>query len=117
MPSNPLPVNEIPEDVVLSCYDQIVEASSQMLSAARISDWDGLVEAEMVCANLISKVGTLSKRAVISESGNFYRMNVIRRVLAHDAEIRTLVEPRLLKLEGFLHGRDSSKRLHSAYTQ
>ena len=38
-------------------------------------------------------------------------------VLAHDAEIRNLVEPRLLKLESFLHGRGNSRRVHGAYAQ
>ena len=117
MPSNPASVNEIPEDVVLSCYEQIADASGQMLNAARSADWDGLVEAEMNCANLICKVGMLSKRAAISPNGNVRRMKIIRRVLADDAEIRVLVEPRLATLEGFLHGRGNGRRVQNAYAQ
>ncbi len=117
MPLNPVNVDEISEEVVLSCYEQISAASARMLNAARASDWDGLVVAEMTCAELISKVAALSQRAAISASGNVRRMHVIRCVLAHDAEIRNLVEPRLLKLESFLHGRGNSRRVHGAYAQ
>lgn len=117
MPSNPASVDEIPEDLVLSCYQQIADASGQMLNAARAADWDGLVEAEMNCANLICKVGALSKRAAISPEGNVKRMQIIRRVLADDAEIRGLVEPRMATLEGFLSGRDNGRRVQNAYVQ
>ena len=117
MPLNPARVDEIPEDVVLSCYEQIADASGQMLNAARSADWDGLVEAEMKCANLISTAGVLSKCAAISPNGNLRRMQIIRRVLADDAEIRLLVEPRLATLEGFLHGRGNGRRVQNAYVQ
>lgn len=115
MQSTPTNNKALPEEAVLNCYEQIAAASSQMLAAARAADWDGLIAAEMVCANLINQISALSKQAVISDDGNRQRMSVIHRILADDAEIRKLVEPRLVAIEGFLHGRDNGRRLQNAY--
>lgn len=115
MPSTPIHNDPIPEQAVLDCYEQIAQASSRMLAAARTADWDGLIAAEMACTNLIQQVGSLSKKAAISDEGNKQRMAIIHRVLADDAQIRNLVEPRLIELEGFLHGRKNGRRVHDAY--
>lgn len=116
MPSNPNNNTPIAEQAVIDCYEEIAQASGSMLAAARAADWDGLIAAEMACANLIQKVSALSKQAAISDEGNRKRMSIIHRVLADDAAIRTLVEPRLLKLEGFLQGRDNGRRVQNAYS-
>lgn len=117
MQSLPTPSSNpaVAEQAVLDCYEQIAQASSRMLAAARNADWDGLIAAEMACTNLIQQVSALSKKAAISDEGNKQRLAIIHRVLADDAQIRNLVEPRLLKLEGFLHGRQNGRRVHDAY--
>lgn len=115
MPSTPKKNSAVTEQAVLDCYEEIAAASQKMLAAAQAADWDGLIAAEMVCANLINKVGVLSKAADISEAGNRRRMQIIHRVLADDAQIRNLVEPRMVTLEGFLHGRANSRRVQDAY--
>lgn len=116
MPSNPDKSDEVAEELVLGCYEDIAAASGQMLQAARAADWDQLVEAEMACANLILKVGALSKDAAISEAGNTRRMEIIRSVMADDAAIRNLVEPRLAKLDDYLQGCEKGRRVQNAYT-
>ena len=107
--------NAVAEDALIACYEAVAAASERMLACARNADWDGLIAAEMVCANLINKVSALTKRAQMSEDGNRRRMQIIHRVLADDAQIRNLVEPRLVTLEGFLHGRANSRRVEQAY--
>jgi flagellar protein FliT len=115
MPSTPTKADTVAEQAVLNCYEEIAAASARMLAAARDADWDGLIAAEMVCASLINRVSALSKNAEISEDGNQRRLQIIHRVLADDAQIRNLVEPRLVTLEGFLHGRANGRRVESAY--
>jgi flagellar protein FliT len=115
MQSTPINDNDVAEQAVLECYEEIARASQRMLKAAERADWDDLIAAEMVCANLINKVSRLTRDADISEHGNRRRMQIIHRVLADDAQIRNLVEPRLVTLEGFLRGRSNGKRLDNAY--
>lgn len=118
MPSNQKAADvkpALPEDAVLSCYESIAHASSRMLAAAQAADWDGLIAAEMECANFINQVSALSRKAAISDEGNKRRMAIIHRVLADDAQIRNLVEPRMLKLEGYLQGRATGRRVQNAY--
>jgi flagellar protein FliT len=116
MPSTLKKPDELPEAAVLDCYEAIARASGRMLVAAQAADWDNLIAAEMECANFINQVSALSKKATISDEGNKRRMAIIHRVLADDAQIRNLVEPRLVKLEGFLHGRANGRRVQNAYT-
>ena len=117
MPSPQTPPDAIPEEAVVNYYEQIAQASGNMLAAARAADWDSLIAAEMACANLINQVSALIEKSVMSSEGNKRRMAVIHRVLADDAAIRNLVEPRLLQLEGFLQGRENGRRVQNAYNQ
>jgi flagellar protein FliT len=106
----------VPEQAVLDCYEAIARASSRMLAAAQAADWDNLIAAEMECTHSINQVSALSTQATISVEGNKQRMAIIRRVLADDAQIRNLVDPRLQKLEGYLHGRATGRRVQNAYS-
>jgi flagellar protein FliT len=116
MPSTPKKPDALPEAAVLDCYEAIARASGRMLAAAQSADWDALIAAEMACARSITEVSALSRAAAISAEGNKRRMAIIHRVLADDAQIRNLVEPRLAKLESFLHGRATGRRVQNAYT-
>ncbi len=115
-PTNPDAIPVLPEQAVLDCYEAIARASSRMLAAAQGADWDNLIAAEMECAHFINQVSALSAKATISDEGNRRRMAIIHRILADDAQIRNLVEPRLVKLEGYLHGRANGRRVESAYS-
>lgn len=116
MPSIPTKTETLPEEAVIECYEAIARASGKMLACAQAADWDGLIAAEMECAGHINQVSALTKKATISDDGNKRRMAIIHRVLADDAQIRNLVEPRLVQLEGFLHGRANGRRVQHAYT-
>jgi flagellar protein FliT len=92
------------EDKLLSCYEAIATASGRMLEAARMADWDRLVEAEADCATLINEARDLRAACDCSAAGEARRLSALRKVMADDAEIRALMQPWLRKLDRVLGG-------------
>ena len=100
---------------VLSHYESIADASEAMLVAAQRSDWDALVAAEQECARCIARLKAAQTPSVLSTSADRRRFDLIRKVLAHDAEIRKLTQPWLTQLEQFLNATAADRRVSDAY--
>jgi flagellar protein FliT len=81
-----------------------------MLDAARAADWEALVNAESDCTALINEARNLRNVWNCSASGEARRLYALRKVMADDAEIRALMQPWLLKLEGTLAGQPGNSR-------
>lgn len=103
------------ETNLLHCYESIAEASAQMLAAARAADWDALVAAERECAQRVERLRREVAPASLGRAGDRRRHDIIRTVLAHDAEIRALTQPWMTKLEQLLHGVSAGRRVEQAY--
>ena len=100
---------------MLSHYESVADASEAMLAAARRSDWDALVEAEQECARCIARLKAASSATPLGVDGDKRRFDILRTVLAHDAEIRKLTQPWLEQLERFLCATASDRRVNDAY--
>ena len=100
---------------VLNHYESVADASEAMLAAARQSDWDALVEAEKECARCIARLKTARADAPLGAAGDKRRFDILRTVLAHDAEIRNLTQPWLAQLERFLSATAADRRVSDAY--
>lgn len=101
---------------VLSCYESIADASAEMVSAARRADWDALIIAERECARRIETLKAQRAAAVsLDATADRRRHDIVRTVLAHDAEIRALTQPWMVKLELLLNGAAASRRVEQAY--
>ncbi|MDH4190148.1 MAG: flagellar protein FliT [Betaproteobacteria bacterium] len=103
------------EELVISCYEAIARASSNMLAAAREADWQRLIEAEADCARHVQELRRLGSGTAMSEAGRRRRVAILRQVLAEDAEVRALTQPWLAQLERHLHGRDVGRRVRDTY--
>lgn len=99
----------------LAHYESIAHASSQMLAAARRSDWDELICAERECAALIERLKSLGPGPTLDEAARERKFALIRSVLAHDAEIRNLTQPWLARLASLLEGSAAGRRAIQAY--
>lgn len=99
----------------LSYYESVAAASSDMLAAARRQDWDALVEAEERCASVIGRLRAAEAEVRLNEHERGQKAEIIRRVLAHDAEIRRLLDPRMLELERLLDAAGTRRRVDDAY--
>jgi len=90
-------------NALLDCYEAIADASGGMLAAARRSDWNGLVAAERDCAASIDLLKSVQECAPpLDPAGRRRKVAILRKVLANDAEIRTLTQPWLARLQDML---------------
>ncbi|MCX7961781.1 MAG: flagellar protein FliT [Burkholderiales bacterium] len=98
----------------LELYEAIGAASRRMLEAARAGDWDALVEAEARCAALVAEARAAAP-APLGADEQQRKAEILRRVLADDAEIRRHLQPRLAALEAMLLGARNAERAQRLY--
>lgn len=103
------------QTTVLHHYESIAEASAKMLAAARAADWDALITAESECARHIEALRGAAAAMPLEAAADRRRHDIIRTVLAHDAEIRNLTQPWMEKLELLLHDASAGRRVEQTY--
>jgi len=95
---------------LLSYYEALEKASTDMLSAAREADWDQVIKLEGACVLLIAQLKhAASQESLAAEEGKL-KTRIMQRILVNDAEIRTLAEPWLEDLDRLLAGK--TRTLH-----
>jgi len=105
----------MPNDT-LPYYESIGHVSQLMLTAARHRDWDTLVDAERCCAVLIARLQTVgASDGDLDSEGKKRKQQIIRRVLAEDAEIRDLTQPWLQQLESHLGSARRARDVKATY--
>jgi flagellar protein FliT len=102
-------------DAALAYYESVAAASNDMLEAARRQDWEALAQAERRCAAVITVLKASGVEARLSDTKRQRKAEIIRRVLADDAEIRRLVDPRMRQLEHLLGSARTRQRVGDAY--
>jgi flagellar protein FliT len=104
---------------ILDTYAAVSVKSGAMLEAAKASDWDRLVELEQECRALVDTLrrdDSTSRDAPRPDPGYIRRKyDLIRKVLADDAQIRRYTEPWMEQLQVFLGSARQEQRLQRAY--
>ena len=90
---------------LLSFYEAIEQASTDMLVAARIGNWDEVVKLEGACVLLISQLKHAAAARPLGSDEVQIKTRIMQRILLNDAEIRQLAEPWLDDLDQILAGR------------
>jgi len=90
---------------LLSYYEALEKASTDMLSAAREADWDQVVRLEGACVLLIAQLKHAAGQARMATEEVKTKTRLMQRILINDAEIRTLAEPWLEDLDRMLAGK------------
>ena len=106
-----------PRTQLLPRYEAVAASSARMLDAARAGSWDDLVYAEQSCAAQIRELQVLEAQAQLCAdvTANRERICILRRVLAHDAEIRILTQSWLRGLEQLLRNSGLDRMVRSTY--
>ncbi len=102
---------------VIATYEHILAVTGQMLEAARVEDWEGLAHREQECRQLVQTLleARAEAQGALEPQLRQRRVEIIRKLLADDAEIRNLTEPRMRRLQHLLSSASSERRLHTAY--
>ncbi len=87
------------ERSLIAHYEAIAQASHAMLAAARAGDWARVGALEDECRTLIARLQDAADGVALSASEQRRRVQLLREILADDAEIRARSEPWLQELE------------------
>ena len=101
---------------ILEVYEAILSVTEEMLMAARKGDWDQLIDRERACRTLVDWLRDYSEHTVLNPASRARKIAIVRKVLADDAEIRNLTEPRLARLGSMLQGTRRENTVRAAYS-
>lgn len=100
---------------IIATYEAILAISGQMLIAARNTDWDRLVALEQDCRKRVEKLIAENAGQSLGGHDQQRKVEIIRGVLADDAEIRSITEPWMAELQTILSNAGRERRLHQTY--
>lgn len=98
----------------LAIYEALARESARMREAARRSDWEALFDAEAACAALLARLRS-APDAGLDEAGRTRKRELLRQVLADDAEIRDRLQPELARLSALIAHFDAGRRMRERY--
>ena len=82
---------------LINHYTAIELSSTQMLAFATVSDWGAVVDCEQVCSmqiqQLRQQLGAATHQHGMTAEQKAQKRQIMGRILAIDAQIRTLAEP------------------------
>ena len=104
-------------NTTLGYYESIGYVSRLMLDAARQGNWETIIDAERCCAGLIARLKSGNADAEPLDAPSRRRkFEILKSVLAHDAEIRALTQSRMREIEGDLRSARAARAVATTYT-
>ena len=101
---------------VIENYEFLSSIIAQMRVAATHGQWDQLVELEKQCSQYIEAMKTQDVDIPPCESARLRKVELIRKILADDAEIRNQTEPWVGQLQRIMQSAGQERRLQQTYS-
>jgi flagellar protein FliT len=100
---------------ILSVYEEMVELTGQMVTAAGNGDWDELAELEGQCAARVQVLKADGPLEPLSGPSRVKKVQIIRQMLDDDRKIRDLTMPWMAQLSSMINSSGTERRLAHAY--
>jgi flagellar protein FliT len=100
---------------VITNYESLSSITSQMRDAAINAEWDQLVVLEQQCSRCVSAMKPVDAEAKLDEPARQRKIQLIKNILADDAEIRNRTEIWTGQLQRILQSNRQEQRLQQAY--
>ncbi len=100
---------------VIECYEELSQTSREMLEAARRAEWQAVMSGQKRCEKFIAELKELGDLRPTDPKRRERKVELIRTVLADDAQIRALAEPRLERISQMLAGSRSAHKAVRTY--
>ncbi|WP_137719236.1 flagellar protein FliT [Methylobacillus flagellatus] len=102
----------------LAQYQTIADITAQMLTAAQAEDWETLTRLEQQCAECVRKLqmqSLLNPAAPLAGAEREAKLHCLQNILAHDRQIRELVNPWMRKLSSMISSNIAERKLARHY--
>ncbi len=100
---------------VIKNYESLSSITSQMRDAAVHGEWDQLVNLEQQCSQHVATMKPVDTAAKLDEPTRQRKIQLIKKILADDAEIRNHTETWMGQLQQIMQSNRQEQRLQQAY--
>ncbi len=100
---------------VVTNYESLSAITEQMRAAANQGEWDKLVDLEKQCSRHVATMKAADAGAKLDESARQRKIQLIKKILADDADIRSHTEVWMGQLQRIMQSNRQEQRLHQAY--
>lgn len=100
---------------IISNYESLSALTSQMRDAAVHGEWDQLIGLEQKCSHHVATMKSADASVSLDGSARQRKIQLIRKILADDAEIRNHTEIWMKQLQRIMSSNRQEQRLQQAY--
>jgi flagellar protein FliT len=100
---------------LISIYENVAEITDRMLNAARVADWDLLTQLEATCTTRVQDIKDNEIPVELPAEMRTRKIQIIKKILADDKEIRHLTEPWMAQLSNLMRNSERSRKISQAY--
>jgi flagellar protein FliT len=100
---------------LLARYESIADVVGRMLAAARREEWDVLVELQDRYKNLVESLKDIDRGVELGMGERQRKFDLLRRILADDAQICDLANPALARLSALIAASRPTRALRETY--
>lgn len=100
---------------ILEVYENVATITTQMLAAARKGDWEQLAMLESRCSMQVATLKKVDASIALSGENRDKKVEIIRKILADDKQIRAITEPWLKQLTALMQSTGTERKLSQAY--
>lgn len=100
---------------VITNYESLSSITNQMREAAVHGEWDQLIELEQQCSRHVSTMQPVDTTVQLDEPSRQRKIQLIKKILADDAEIRNRTELWMGQLQSIMQNNRQEQRLQQAY--
>jgi len=100
---------------VITHYESLSALTGQMREAAVQGEWDKLASIEQQCGQQVAAMRPADAAAALDEPARQRKIQLIKKILADDAEIRNRTEVWMGQLQRIMQSNRQEQRLQQAY--
>ena len=100
---------------ILEVYESVAAITNQMLAAARSGDWEQLAMLESRCSSQVATLKKHDSSIALTGANRDKKVEIIRKILADDQEIRAITEPWMKQLSALMQSTGTERKLSQAY--
>lgn len=100
---------------VIHNYESLSVITSRMRDAAVHGEWDALVGLEEQCSRHVATMKAADAATALDETSRQRKIQLIKKILADDAEIRNRTEAWMGQLQRLMQSNRQEQRVHQAY--
>lgn len=102
-------------EAIMAIYEEVSEITTRMLAAAVSNEWEVLAQLEKECSSRVAVLEKHDTNSSLSEVQRQQKMDLIKKILEDDRQIREITEPWMVKLSTMINHSNVSRKLNQAY--